>query len=176
MNFYVKTKAKNAIISEFSQFLLTTLIITGIYLFFTHKQGTVKPSVALNLLSSFETKLNKLKEERKNISTAKEALEMQEPGRHNIYEEQLKITTDEIAGFRNVWNEMKEISEQLDDLKEKQWLAVKPKHMRSTLDELIEKLKKMPPKMRRYECYNYYINMLDDYVKVRFPNLNLFEF
>ena len=43
-------------------------------------QGNVKPEEALRTLTIFEGKFTRLKEERDNISKAKEALELSEPG------------------------------------------------------------------------------------------------
>jgi len=43
-------------------------------------QGTMRPDEALKILAVFEGKLARLKEERDNLSKAKEALELSEPG------------------------------------------------------------------------------------------------
>lgn len=43
-------------------------------------QGEMRPDIALKNLTIFEGKFNRLKEERDNVSRAKEALELAEPG------------------------------------------------------------------------------------------------
>jgi len=43
-------------------------------------QGAMRPDEALKILAVFEGKLARLKEERDNLSKAKEALELAEPG------------------------------------------------------------------------------------------------
>ena len=48
-------------------------------------EGSLKPYDALKRINIFETKFNKLKEERDNIFKAKEALELQEPGKLTMF-------------------------------------------------------------------------------------------
>lgn len=43
-------------------------------------EGSTRPDDALQQLQLFESKFSRLKEERDNVSKAKEALELQEPG------------------------------------------------------------------------------------------------
>ena len=43
-------------------------------------QGSLKPDVAMNALAIFEGRFTRLSEERQNVSKAKEALELAEPG------------------------------------------------------------------------------------------------
>jgi len=43
-------------------------------------QGAMRPDEALKILAVFEGKLTRLKEERDNLTKAKEALELAEPG------------------------------------------------------------------------------------------------
>lgn len=47
-------------------------------------EGSLRPDEALTQLQLFESKYARLKEERDNVAKAKEALELQEPGR-NLY-------------------------------------------------------------------------------------------
>lgn len=49
---------------------------------FIYFQGSLKPQEAMGHLSIFESKFSRLKEDRDNVMRAKEALELQEPGRH----------------------------------------------------------------------------------------------
>lgn len=44
-------------------------------------EGSLRPDEALTQLQLFESKYARLKEERDNVAKAKEALELQEPGR-----------------------------------------------------------------------------------------------
>ena len=45
-------------------------------------QGELRPDDAANLLTIFEGKFTRLKEDRDNVIKAKEALELAEPGQH----------------------------------------------------------------------------------------------
>jgi len=47
-------------------------------------QGTMRPDEALKILAVFDGKLTRLKEERDNLAKAKEALELAEPGDHEV--------------------------------------------------------------------------------------------
>lgn len=46
-------------------------------------EGHMRPDSALSHLSIFENKFTRLKEDRENVQKAKEALELQEPGKLN---------------------------------------------------------------------------------------------
>ena len=48
-------------------------------------QGDMKPDAATGTLAIYDTKFNRLKEDRNNLVKAKEALEMADPG-ENIYD------------------------------------------------------------------------------------------
>ena len=108
----------------------------------------------------------KLKDERKNISNAKESLQIEDGKKTNIYNEQLNICDAELVDLRNVWTEMRVVNDRLAEMKEIQWLVLKPKLIRTTLDELLEKIKKLPIRMRRYEVYEYTANFLSECIKV----------
>lgn len=48
-------------------------------------EGKIRPDEALQQLQLFESKFARLKEERDNVAKAKEALELQDPGKKIIY-------------------------------------------------------------------------------------------
>ena len=53
----------------------------------------MKPEDAMKALTIFEGKFVRLKEERDNVSKAKEALELAEPGQVSPSEERMQVTT-----------------------------------------------------------------------------------
>ena len=110
--------------------------------------------------------MTNLKEERKLIAKAKKDLAIEDGSKkNNIYDEQLKVTELELVDLRNVWQEMKLINEKLNELNETKWPSLKPKLVRNTLEELLDKLKHLPVRMRRYEVYEYNMKLLNEYVK-----------
>lgn len=93
-------------------------------------EGTLTPEAALSALTIFEGKFSRLKEERDNVSKAKEALELSEPGHVSPSEERMLVAFEELQDLKGVWSEMGKITEQIDDLKEKPWLSVQPRKVR----------------------------------------------
>ena len=71
------------------------------------------------MLIGLETSLNKIVEERLNLSKAKELLELQEPGTYNKYDEKLRIANEELTELKSVWQEMKVLNDKIDELREK---------------------------------------------------------
>ncbi len=129
-------------------------------------KGAIKFTNALETIDRIEVKLTNLKDERKLIAKAKKDLAIEDGSKkNNIYDEQLKVTELELVDLRNVWQEMKLINEKLNELNETKWPSLKPKLVRNTLEELLDKLKHLPVRMRRYEVYEYNMKLLNEYVK-----------
>jgi len=100
------------------------------------------------------------------IVKAKIDLGIEDASKNNkIYDEQLKIIESELVDLKNVWNEMKVLNEKLDELKETKWLLIKPKQIRNNLDELLEKLKKLPLRMKRFEIVTFNVAFLNECLK-----------
>ena len=74
-----------------------------------------------------EGKFSRLKEERDNITKAKEALELAEPGQLSPSEERMQVALEELQDLKGVWSELSKIWEQIDEQKEKPWLSVQPR-------------------------------------------------
>ncbi len=81
-----------------------------------------------------EGKFTRLKEERENISKAKEALELAEPGQLSPSEERMQVALEELQDLKGVWSELSRIWEQIDEQKEKPWLSVQPRKVRIIFD------------------------------------------
>lgn len=60
---------------------------------------------------------------------------------------------------------MDKIYQQIEAIREKQWLTIQPRQLRSQLDELVKQLKEMPARLRQYASYNYVKQKLQDYLK-----------
>ncbi|XP_064623935.1 cytoplasmic dynein 1 heavy chain 1-like isoform X3 [Lineus longissimus] len=129
-------------------------------------QGKLKPDMATKALAIFEGKFSRLKEERDNVSKAKEALELAEPGVVSPTEDRMSVALEELQDLKGVWCELSKIWEEIDDLKEKTWLSVAPRKLRQSLDTLLNNLKELPARLRQYASYEYVKRALQGYAKV----------
>lgn len=129
-------------------------------------EGSTRPVDALRQLQTFETKFAKLKEERDNVTKAKEALELQEPGGVASSEDRMMVVAEEMQDLRGVWSELRNIWAQVDELREKPWLSVQPRKLRQLLDALLVQLKDLPARLRQYASYEYVRKLLQGYVKI----------
>ncbi|XP_078314970.1 cytoplasmic dynein 1 heavy chain 1-like isoform X1 [Crassostrea virginica] len=128
--------------------------------------GELKPDEAMKALTIFEGKFSRLKEERENVSKAKEALELSEPGQLSASEERMQVAHEELQDLKGVWAELSKIWEQIDELKEKPWLSVQPRKIRQSLDGLLNQLKELPSRLRSYASYDYVKRTLQGFAKI----------
>jgi dynein heavy chain 1 len=126
--------------------------------------GTLKPDQALKNLQVFETKFNRIKEERDNMLRAKDALELRDD-LANSNDIRITVSIEELQDLKGVWSELTKIWSKIDEQKEKQWLTVQPRKLRSTLEALATQLREMPSRLRQYDSYNYVKKLLQDYTK-----------
>ncbi|VDN25921.1 unnamed protein product [Gongylonema pulchrum] len=124
-------------------------------------QGAQRPDEALAALASFEAKLNKVKEDRENMTKAKGALDITEPLTATGQAIKLDVAVEELSDLKGVWQSLIPLYNAVDELKEKTWLSVQPRKLRQSLDELLNQLKLLPSKYRSYESYDYAKQMLD---------------
>lgn len=117
-------------------------------------------------LTSYETKLNRLKEDRDNIVKAKEALELSDPAHPSPHADRLRVAMEELHDLKSVWNALKPLYTEVDELKEKPWLSVQPKKLRQQIDGLLNNLKDLPANYRNYDSYEYAKRLLQGYAKV----------
>ncbi len=128
--------------------------------------GNLRPDNALKALVVFDTKFNKIKEERDNMLKAKDALELRDKGSNTAANDiRLNVSIEELQDLKGVWTELAKIWSQIDEQKEKQWLTIQPRKLRAVLDGLLVQLKDMPSRLRQYESYNYVKKILQDYLK-----------
>lgn len=129
-------------------------------------EGSLRPEEALSQISLFDQKLQRLKEERENLSKAKEALEMQPEGTADPQLERVVVCIEELQDLKGVWSEVSKIWKQIDEMKETPWISVQPRKVRQTLDTLLSQLKEMPSRMRQYASYDFVKQLLQSLTKV----------
>ena len=129
-------------------------------------EGALRPDAALQKLAIFESKYSRLKEERDNVSKAKEALELQETGPTSASEDRMTVSWEELQDLKGVWSELSRIWEQIDEMKEKPWLSVQPRKLRQQIDGLLGQLKDLPARLRQYASYEYVKKLIQSFQKV----------
>ena len=77
------------------------------------------------------------------------------------------MAIDELQDLKGVWSELKKIWENVDELREKPWLSVAPRKIRQELDRLLQQLKAFPARLKAYASYEYAVQLLKSYTKVR---------
>lgn len=127
-------------------------------------KADLKPSEALRQLLLFETRYTKLRDERGNVSRAKEALEM--AGVSSETEDRFQVALEELQDLKGVWSELARIWEQIDEVKETPWLSVQPRKIRGQIDSLLTQLKELPAKLRQYASYEHVKRLIQGYAKV----------
>ena len=129
-------------------------------------EGNMRPGDALQKIAIFESKYVRLKEERDNVSKAKEALELEDSSVSNVTNDKLSIGWEELQDLKGVWSELSKIWEQIEELKDLPWLSVQPRKTRQQLDALLSQLKDLPARLRQYAGYEYVRKLLQMYAKV----------
>ena len=94
--------------------------------------GHLRPHDALQKLAIFEGKYVRLKDERDNVSKAKEALELQEAS-GLVTDDKMTVAFEELQDLKGVWSELSKIWDQIDEMKELPWLSVQPRKLRSQI-------------------------------------------
>lgn len=123
--------------------------------------GTIAPGEASSTLSSFQTRLTKLRSESEMVSKAKEALDL--PASPDTV---LPAILEEVHDFMSVWAALSTIWKSLNDLRDMLWTTVQPRKLRQSIDGLIKMTKEMPSRMRQYAAFEHIQNVLRQLLKV----------
>jgi len=133
-------------------------------------QGSSAPVDALNCLAIYESKFSLLKEDRNNISRAKDALELVDQNTNKEQfknlSEKLEVAVEELEDLKGVWSKLSMIWGQMEQLRSLRWNAVQPRELRKNLDELSGQLKEMPSRLQSYASYDYVKSLIKAYLKV----------
>ena len=123
--------------------------------------GKIPPDEASSTLSSFESRLTKLRSEAEMVFRAKEALDL--PG---TLDTTLTGILEEVNDFQSVWAALSTIWKSLNDLRESLWSTVQPRKLRGSIDGLIKMTKEMPSRMRQYAAFEHIQSILRQLLKV----------
>ncbi|KRY43501.1 Dynein heavy chain, cytoplasmic [Trichinella spiralis] len=138
-------------------------------------KGDQLPDVALQTLVVYEGKLSRLKDERDNISRAREALELQETSHTSVHGERLKAAIEELNDLKQVWQALNPLYNELAEIKERLWLSVQPRKLRQNVDSLLNQMKEMPANYRNYDAYDHLKRVLQGYAKIWACDLQRYE-
>ena len=87
-------------------------------------------------------------------------------GVSSLTHDRLLAAVEELQDLKGVWSELSKIWQKIDELKEKPWMAVAPRKVRTELDSLLELMKGMPSHLKSYASYDFVQRMIKGYLKV----------
>ena len=123
--------------------------------------GKIPPEEASGTLSSFESRLTKLRSEVEMVFRAKEALDI--PASPDTM---LDGMLEEVHDFQSVWAALSITWKSLNDLRESLWTTVQPRKLRGSIEGLIKMTKEMPSRMRQYAAFEHIQSVLRQLLKV----------
>lgn len=123
--------------------------------------GSIPPDEAEITLKTFESKMTRLRNDADGVARAKEALDLP-AAPENI----LPSLLEEVQDFRSVWANLKTVWDNLNDLRDQNWVSVQPRKVRTRLDELVRMMRDMPARMRQYAAFEHMQNRLRRLQKV----------
>ena len=112
--------------------------------------GTIAPSEASSVLSSFQTRLTRLRSESEMVSKAKEALDLPDSP-----DTALPAVLEEVQDFMSVWAALSTIWSHLNELREMLWSSMQSRKLRQSIEGLIRMTKDMPSRMRQYAAFEH---------------------
>ena len=122
--------------------------------------GTIAPDVASLTLTSFQTRLTKLRSESEMVHKAKEALDLPISPENN-----LASVLEEVQDFMSVWAALSTIWKSLNELRDILWSSVQARKVKQSLESLIKMTKEMPSRMRQYAAFEHIQGMLRQLLK-----------
>ncbi|CAK5084784.1 unnamed protein product [Meloidogyne enterolobii] len=131
-------------------------------------KGAIRPKDALAILTNFEDKFKRLKDEQENIVKAKNALEISESvvSINQQSASKLELAIEELEDLSCVWKSLLPIYNNLDELKEIPWLSIQPRKLRQNLEEQLGKLRNLPSHYKQYDAYAHVKGLLQNYLKM----------
>ena len=120
------------------------------------KDGGLKAEAALGVLEELEARAERLAASRVVVNRARELLQMSQ-GSAETAEPGVSALRDELSALREVWSALQGVNEQLQELRATMWSALIPRKVRGALDELTQRLRSLPARMRQYAVYEYHL-------------------
>lgn len=123
-------------------------------------EGSLNFNAALENLKTYEVRMGKLKEEHVRIAKAREAMELPV-----ATDDRLPPVEEEMKDLKGVWSELARVWGEVDTLRETPWNNVQPKKIRTVLDDVTNRLKELPNRMRQYSAFEHVQRAIKAYLK-----------
>lgn len=123
-------------------------------------QGSLKADTAMNSISVFEVRINRLKEESDMVTQAKEALDLE-----GSREDRLDPILEEIRDLKAVWTALSGVWMQIGEMRDISWSTLQPRKIRQQIDGLLSSTREMPSRMRQYAAFEFVQETLRQYLK-----------
>lgn len=123
-------------------------------------QGRIQPEQALSSISSFDSRLQQLSDDRDLMTRAKESLELE-----HRPDDRLEPISEELSDLKGVWTALSGTWGQINELREIHWANVQTRKIRQRLDALINQMKELPSRMRQYAAFEYMQEQLRSLLK-----------
>ncbi|KAK4936989.1 dynein heavy chain, partial [Elasticomyces elasticus] len=117
--------------------------------------GTIPPAEALDILSTFQNKLEKLQSDFETVAKAKEALALA-PTQNDT----LLSTLEDVQDFTSVWSALSTIWQSISEQRETLWTSLQPRKLRQSLENLVKTAREMPSRMRQYTAFEHMQDVL----------------
>ena len=124
--------------------------------------GDINPDQAVNTLTIYESRFVRVTEEFDSLAKAKHALDLDAKS-----DDRLLPRLEELRDLKSSWSELSRIWSNITDLKNISWTAVQPRKIRASLDDLVNQMKNLPPRVRTYASYEHTLATLKDYIKAQ---------
>ncbi|KAI6221986.1 Dynein heavy chain, cytoplasmic [Aphelenchoides besseyi] len=128
--------------------------------------GTNRPKDSIQVLTTYEERFTKVREDRENMVRAKNALDMTDSLRVGNQISKLDVALEELTDLRGAWQTLLPIYDEIEQLREKSWLMVQPRKLRQSVDDLLASLKKLPSQFRSYESHEQTKRLLQNYSRM----------
>lgn len=111
--------------------------------------GDLMPNKALDILNIIEGQLQRVNDDYIKCCKCKELLNL-EPGNP----ERLEDLDQDLKGLREVWNEMAQIWQHVDSLKDQLVQSANPKAIKESTEKGKKGLESLPIKLKSYDAYD----------------------
>ncbi|EPR57558.1 dynein heavy chain [Toxoplasma gondii GT1] len=129
-------------------------------------KSDVSPQHATQVLEGYESQLNQLAEQYAFGEKAKNVLGLDDLPAGDEEQFSPDSLAEEIKDMKGVWNALSSLFTDVGALRETPWATVAPKAVRQRLEELLEKIKKVPPRFRQYDAFEEMRAQLTSYLKL----------
>ncbi|KAF4688109.1 hypothetical protein FOZ60_003172 [Perkinsus olseni] len=111
--------------------------------------STESPTRALQTISVFDSRLQKVQADLSQVIKAKLVLDLDCSN-----ERRLDPLREDVSNLRAVWEGLGGVHHKLSDISDTPWPAVVPKKIKHSLEQLLEELAQLPDALRQYDAYD----------------------